>query len=200
VAIIDSAGQNIPDYASIIPAKDFQGVVLASTQYRVDSGPDWTYRKFRHRIRVGLAGRAAEELAFGVEGISNGSREDLKKASGLTGSAFLFWGFAPSMDREGQSESNLLVAGLDDDREPDKLSDPEVAHIQELSRAFLTTEYQFVRTLLTDHRSLLDTIAERLLVDPMLDQEALTALATEVLGAAHEAVAGPCAYVRSDIS
>jgi len=114
VSVIDSNGRNVPEYSSIVPFADCEGVVVDSFKYLLEAGDQMTYADMRHKVRIGLAGRAAEELEFGPERVSNGSRDDLKKVTLSAGSAFAFWGFAPSMEQEGQSGSNLSLAGIDD--------------------------------------------------------------------------------------
>jgi cell division protease FtsH len=97
VAILDSNGKNIPDYWSIVPGADFKGVVAESIAYRESLGGRTTYADFRHQIRVRLAGRAAEELAFGPENISSGACGDLESVWKRSSRAFGRWGFAPDM-------------------------------------------------------------------------------------------------------
>lgn len=175
ISVIDSNGRNVPEYSSIVPYADCEGVVVDSYKYLLEYGDQMTYADMRYKVRVGLAGRAAEELLCGPELVSNGSREDLKKVTLCAGSAFSFWGFAPAMDKEGQSGSNLAVSGINDD--PFTVS--EAAHTEALVRAFLATEYEVVMELLRTHRALLDAIAERLLADAVVGQEALEGMVRE---------------------
>src|SRR6185312_5511832 len=122
VAVIDSRGENIPEFASIRPTAQYNGVVVQSYAYGLDGGDFETYTDLRERVRISLAGRAAEELVFGPERISNGCMEDLKTATDRAGTAFALWGFAPSMEREGQSSSNLAIVDCD------TISASETAH------------------------------------------------------------------------
>lgn len=172
VAVVDSDGHNVPEYSSIVPSAHFKGVVVESYTYQLDAGDRKTYADLRQKVRINLAGRAAEELVFGPEGVSNGATEDLKKATGNAGTAFAFWGFAPSMEKEGQAGSNLLVAGMAED----EFTASEAAHIEGLVREFLAVEYRAVKEMLTAHRPLLDAIADRLMWDPIVDQDALAEL------------------------
>lgn len=156
-----------------IPTKWVSLVCQRWTQRALSLRPNrMTYADMRHKVRIGLAGRAAEELVFGPELVSHGSRDDLKRVTLSAASAFAFWGFAPSMEKERQSGSNLSLSGIDDDL----FIPSESAHTKALVREFLATEYGVVMEVLAVHRSLLDAIAERLLVDAVVDQEALEEL------------------------
>ena len=172
VAVIDSHGKNIPDYASIVPSAFFKGVVVDGYDYQSNQGDRLTYAAFRHKIRLLLAGRAAEELYLGPALVSNGSRGDLEKAACYASDGVGLLGFAPSMDQPGRSAGNLNVA-------VGKPSASHVAHVEELVRGFLATEYAAVMEILAAHRPFVDAIAERLLWDPILDQKTLAELAEE---------------------
>ena len=76
------------------------------------------------------------------------------------------------MEKPGASGSNLsIVIGTP--------SPSEFAHTEALVRGFLATEYAAVTELLRANRRLLDTITERLLWDPVIDQSKLRALCVE---------------------
>lgn len=167
IAILDSAGRNVPDYCSIVPGVGFKGVVAESTSYHQSLGDRTTYADFRHEIRISLAGRAAEELVFGAERISNGASGDLENAWKHSSSAFARWGFGPQMDQGKMSSSNLAVI-------VGKATDSESAHLESLIRQFLAVEYDAVMKSLADNRAFFDAIAERLLWDPIVDQGELT--------------------------
>ena len=170
VAVIDSRGGNVPDCASIIPSATFEGVVVESYEYHSNLGDRVTYESMRHRVRIRLAGRAAEELFVGPAQVSNGASSDLETATDHATDAFALWGFAPDMDEAGKSASNLAVR-------LGKATPSSDAHVEGLVRGFLATQYGVVLAMLERHRSFVDAIAERLLIDPMLDQGTLMELA-----------------------
>jgi len=169
IAILDSAGRNVPDYCSIVPGVGFRGIVAESIGYHQSLGDRTTYADFRHDIRISLAGRAAEELVFGPERVSNGAAGDLENAWKHSMRAFARWGFAPQMEKANASSSNLAVI-------VDNPTATESAHVEVLIRQFLGTEYEVVMKCLADNRAFLDAIAERLLWDPIVDQSELTAI------------------------
>lgn len=131
-----------------------------------------TYASMRHRVRVSLAGRGAEELVFGPEAVGHGAQEDLRKATELAGQAFARLGFAPAMGEEGQSASNLAVVG-------DEPTASEIAHVETLVRKFLATEYQIVLDMLKANRPLLDQLTGSLLEHGVLSHESIALLVSE---------------------
>ena len=166
MAILDSSGKNTPDYCSIVPGAYFKGVVAQSVSYNQSLEDRITYASFRHQIRLGLAGRAAEELAFGPENISSGASGDLESAWDRAYYAFARLGFAPGMTTAEKSSSNLAVV----------VGDPTpsaAAYVEGLIRQFLAEEYQHVLKRLAENRPFLDAIADRLMWDPIVDQSEL---------------------------
>lgn len=174
MAILDSNGENMPEYCSIVPGAYFKGVVAESISYYQSLEDCTTYATFRHQIRIGLAGRAGEELAFGPENVSSGASGDLESAWKSAHRAFARWGFAPNMTSAEMSASNISVV----------VGDPtpsEGIYLEGLIRQFLSDEYRVVLKLLADHRPLVDAIADRLMWDPIVDQGELVELSHQHL-------------------
>jgi len=176
VAVLDSGGKNIPEYSSIVPSANFKGLVVQSYQFHIELADRETYQSFRHSVRISLAGRVAEDLVFGPDLVSNGAWADLKAATSRAVRAFAHWGFSPSMGADDQAASNLAVV-------VDKPTTAQTEYVEGLVRDFLAAEYRVVKSLLSDHRTFLDAIAERLMWDPVVDQEALGQLWKEHLSA-----------------
>ena len=168
MSVLESGGKDIPDYTSILPgASGFAGVTVDSYGYNYSTkDEDYNYKKFRGYIRMLLSGRAGEELLGGAEGVTAGASNDLERVAGHAGEYFAKYGFAPTMEKAGQSESNLAVI-------VGKPSDSECAHIEKLVREFAAEEYRYVLQTLTKHCDLMDDVAARLLCDPVVDQSAL---------------------------
>lgn len=169
VAMLDSDGRNIPEFTSIVPSVSFGGIVVESCEYHCTQDEYNFYWDFRHTIRIGLAGRVAEEIQFGGEYISSSSAADLERATRYSMTAFCDWGFAPQMNTPEQSSSNLAVV-------IGKASPSEMLHIETLVREFLAREYLVVRDMLLQQRAFLDTLADKLMATPMLDQGELSKL------------------------
>ena len=114
-------------------------------------------------VRVALAGRAAEEVAYGSAQVSNGSANDLAAATRKCTWAFSAGGLAPGMDDETHSASNLAIVLGDDPL--------ALAEVRALVQRFLAQEYAHVLRALRDHRHLLDALGERLVEDRIVDQQ-----------------------------
>jgi len=166
VAAFDSDGKNIPEYASIVPSISYGGVTVESYMFHHTHDEMATYRDFRHNTRICLAGRAAEEVVFGIDGISSGASSDLEEVSRQTSKGFARWGFAPGMETSGKTATNLAVV----------IGTPtpsEYRFVEKLCRQFLEAEYAVVKQMLIDKISLLNMVTERLMEDKVLDQQEL---------------------------
>ena len=159
LTIIDSNGQQVPDYASACRSTAFGGVVVSVR----DQHKPFTYADLRHDVRVALAGRAAEEVAYGSANVSNGAANDLSVATRKCNWAFSTGGLAPGMDEAAQSGSNLAVV-LNDDV-------AAMAEVRVLVQRFLAKEYAHVLTVLRDNQHLLDALAHKLAVERVVDQQ-----------------------------
>jgi len=173
IAIISSNGENIPDYATIVPSKNFEGVVFESLSY-YDKMEEFTYSNMLIRTRVALAGRAAEELFFGSAFVSSGANSDLLSATNLCFHLFAYSGFHPNMSSQDGSSSNLAV--LSRREEVDSL---QYERISRDVRNFLKEQYKIVLETLQEHRLFVEAIADRLLWDPIVDQSEMIDLAVK---------------------
>ncbi len=166
MTVLDSGGADVPDFCSIIPTSNFQGVVVTSLSHLHDADEHSSYADFRHIVRCSLAGRAAEELLFGPENVGSGASADLQSATRGAYHAFTVCGFAPNMTSAEASRGNLAVA-----LEPPSLLERERA--MELVRSFLAAEYEHVLGVLRANQPFLSAIADRLMFDPVVDQDEL---------------------------
>jgi len=170
IAIIASEGQNIPDYATVVPSKNFLGVVFESLSY-YDKMEDFTFNNMLLKTRVCLAGRAAEDLFFGSSNVSSGANSDLAAVSRMCFSLFAYSGFHPEMMTSEIASSNLAVlnSGEVDSIQYDRIS-KEVRH-------FLHEQYHYVIQTLKQNRAFVEAVAERLLWDPVVDQSEMIDIA-----------------------
>jgi hypothetical protein len=171
IAVIASGGANIPDYASIVPARGFEGIVVESLAF-ADAQDDFTFDNLLLRTRIALAGRAGEELAFGPQRVSAGADSDLLKATRLTLNLFAHSGFHPGMERGESSAAHLAVLPRGEDIDPFRAN-----RLHRDVRTFLANQYAYVVRVLNERRTFLDAVAERLLWDPVIDQEEMSELA-----------------------
>ncbi len=172
ISVIASNGENIPDYASIVPSKNFEGVIFESLSF-YDNLDEVTYKFLLLKTRIALAGRAAEELFFGGLNISSGANSDLSSATRLCFRLFAYSGFHPKMDGQKISASNLAVLNLGD-------VDPvQYERVSKDVRNFLEEQYLYVMSTLKENRAFVEAVAQRLLWDPVVDQQEMKMLSEQ---------------------
>jgi cell division protease FtsH len=173
IAVIASGGSNVPDYASIVPAKDFEGIVRESLAYH-DAQDDFTFENLLLRVRTLLAGRAAEELGFGPRQVSSGANSDLAAATRLSYRHFAHSGFHSGMESGENSAAFLAVLPRGDKADP-----LQAGRVHREVRTFLANQYDYAMRTLTENRLFVDAVAERLLWDPVIDQGEMTEIAQQ---------------------
>jgi cell division protease FtsH len=127
------------------------------------------------RLAVGLAGRAAEELAIGQ--ITTGAENDLQSVTGLAREMVTRWGMSSrigSMFLGGEQEVFLgREVGL---AQRAGYSEETAAMIDEDVRGIINERFAFVRKLLAEHREHLERVARALLDRETLDEADLRAV------------------------
>ena len=98
IAAIASGGANILYYASIVPTKAFEGIVLESA-----------FQNMLLKTRIWLAVRAAEEFFFGHVNVSSGTNSDLAAATRMCFRLFACSAFSLGMENGQGSAANLAV-------------------------------------------------------------------------------------------
>jgi len=120
------------------------------------------------RIRVQLAGRAAEEVVFNE--ISTGAESDLQQATALARQMVAMFGMSDVVGlaycarRDGQYDSFLPGGPAQRD-----CSEETAREIDEEVKKILSNAYVEARTLLQKHRQSLDQVAHELLEREMMD-------------------------------
>lgn len=110
------------------------------------------------RIKISLAGRAAEEIVFGKDYITTGASNDIERASGDLRAFMLKYG----MDEEmGLININVLTGK--DTFENEKWL--------QISQDYMKKFYEETKNILLEHENLLRTIAERLLIKETLNEK-----------------------------
>ncbi|MGL5675506.1 MAG: ATP-dependent metallopeptidase FtsH/Yme1/Tma family protein [Cellulosilyticaceae bacterium] len=122
-----------------------------------------TKKDFLHQIQISLAGRIAEELVFGKDCITTGASNDIEKATQY---------LKDYVEKYGMDDQvgflNMRVLGMSESISSEKLLETYQQLMQML--------YEKSVTLLEEHRSQLELIAETLLKEETLDEKALDAL------------------------
>ncbi len=170
IAVIASNGDNVPDYASIVPARGFEGIVLESLAYYEDQD-EFTFQSLLLKVRIWLAGRAAEELFFGPVNVSSGANSDLAAATRMCFRMFAYSGFHPGMDSMEVSATNLAVLNWG---EVDPMQNDRVRRDV---RQFLEQQYHHVLKTLQENKPFVEAVADRLQWDPVVDQAEMTEIA-----------------------
>jgi hypothetical protein len=170
VSIKNSGGVYIPEYCSVQTLSDSNGVVMPSATQITKMNDDPGIGEMLHSIRVNLAGRAAEQVVFGVMDISvKGSRSDLINATSLAYSMFSKWGISPSFFEYQKVGSNLAVAKTDQELGSSARTDAIV-------RKFLEEQYKVVLSQIEESRHLLDVLTSRLISQSVLVKEDIEAI------------------------
>lgn len=169
IAMIDSAGDNIPDCVSILGGADFGGITVESYDYLYENRNTDTYAHWRHSARVSLAGRAAEEVIFGHEHLGVSTVEsDLSDVSAHVRSGMGAYGISLDMDL-GETATNLAAVY-------NRETQSEAAHVESLVRQYIERQYCHVRSVIRANQAVLDLIAQNLVTHQSLYQEDLAAL------------------------
>ena len=120
-----------------------------------------------------MAVRVAEHLVLGAEHVGcYGARNDLEKATNMTGSMFALYGISPNMEDSNAAAQNLIVISAG--REPTAL---DSQRIDEMVNTYLEKQYHWVYEQLQNHRQLFETIVEMLLQNPILVKDDLIEMA-----------------------
>jgi cell division protease FtsH len=128
------------------------------------------------RVRVLLAGRAAEDVVFGV--VSTGASDDLEKASQIVREMLTVYGMsdeAPNLSLVGQRGATYLGAGFD--RAPH--SEGLAGTLDTETLAILERCYEQAKAALVGERERLEELAKRLLEAEELDRATLLSLLGE---------------------
>jgi hypothetical protein len=168
VAMLEADGTTVPEYASIVPSVQYSGVMSPAAELLVSDDLATTYGELLRQTRVGLAGRAAEELLYGPAGVGPGCEGDLERVTLTADRAFSRWGFGPGMDDPVRSGANLAL--LEDD--PDKRTPAARARLERMTRTFLQEQYAATLALLAAHRPLFDELRAELERHGVLGREA----------------------------
>jgi ATP-dependent Zn protease len=141
-------------YISIVPRADGTlGFVATSPK---EGRVSMTAKSGRHRLEMLLAGRAAEETAFGKEGVTGGCASDLAAATRLA----LSMRSSMGLGAKGRLAVFESKEGFDDEIE-----------------LMLQEAYASARAKLAEHRGLLDALARELLEHSEISGSRFAALA-----------------------
>jgi cell division protease FtsH len=124
-----------------------------------------------------FGGRVAEEMTLGKEGITTGASNDIQRATEIARNMVTKWGLSdamgPLMYDEGGEEVFLGRTAA----QPSKaMSDETALSIDKEVRSIVDECYEKARSLLEEHRSKMDMMAEALMQYETIDSEQIDAI------------------------
>lgn len=165
VSHLDSSTMVAPTLCTAIRSRDCDGRMVVSFEAPESRGDDLSIANIRHKIRMLLAGRAAEHLVLGVDDTSaTGAGSDLDKATGLAFQMFAEWGIALETDTVASQAANLVT--VTNGGNPS--DDPRIVG---MARQCLQAEFLKTTEILRKHRTYLDRIVQALCQQDVLLQE-----------------------------
>lgn len=168
VNITGSDFRSVPDMVTVVPGNGTAGVAVESYHHNYEKrGGNLTFSEVCHRIRVSLAGRAAEELEYGIEGCSAyASQNDLENASSMAVHLIMQNGFPSDYEQSEAAGSNLFSV-------PDGSELGETKYYDVQLRCFLEKLYEQTKALLKENRPLFELVRRELLKERYLMREDL---------------------------
>ncbi len=143
---------------SIIP----RGMAAGYTLTRPESDDnDMTVNKLNDFICMALGGRVAEELV--IHDVSAGASNDIKRVTQMARKMVTEWGMSDKIGPICYGSDGPVFLGRDFE-ERNSYSEQTAASIDGEVRAIVEKQYMRARTLLKDHRAILDNMA-RVLVE-----------------------------------
>ena len=136
-----------PVHTTIVSRGSFGGYVYTADEEKTC----YTKKELLNKICMALAGRAAECLEYGEDGINTGAASDIKQASSLVRSMLFDYGM----------DGGLLYF------EREKENDSFIKRAQEI----LSQQYEASKTILTENREKLLSLADALVSKNSLSQE-----------------------------
>ncbi len=133
-----------------------------------------------NQLSVLLAGRSAEEIAFGE--ISTGAQNDLMRATEIARAMVTEFGMSDRMgaiNYDGGKRPMFLDIPMPRERGP--FSEETAQQIDDEVRRIMTDAHEQARRVLRERRDELDTLSERLLVKEVIEGDELR----ELLGESH---------------
>ncbi|MDQ8154693.1 MAG: ATP-dependent zinc metalloprotease FtsH, partial [Gemmatimonadota bacterium] len=121
------------------------------------------------RLVMAYGGRVAEEMVFGRQRVTTGAASDIQMATGLARRCVTQWGLSDKIGPilVGDNEQELFLGAQIMSRR--EVSERTAQLVDEEVGRIIHESYERARTVLTEHRGLLDSLANAL-----LDRETLT--------------------------
>src|SRR4030081_3404045 len=138
-------------------------------------------------VAAAMGGRVAEEIVFGD--VTSGAENDIQKGTHIARRMVTQWGMSEKLGTVTMGHKEELVFLGRDLGEQRNYSEEEAAVIDEEIKGFVSEAYEKAKRILTEQRSKMDAVVERLKVEETLDAAQLDEiLASPQAGSAAQVV------------
>ncbi|MEO0430307.1 MAG: ATP-dependent zinc metalloprotease FtsH [Cyanobacteria bacterium J06656_5] len=168
VTIIPRSG-GIGGFASYLPKED-----------RVDDGLI-SYAELIDRITMALGGRAAEEIVFGSDEVTQGAANDIQQVTNIARQMITRFGMSELGAFAMEAPSSAVFLGRSDLMQRSEYSEEMAAKIDNRVREIAMTAYNQARSMLKNNRSLLDRLVDRLVERETIDGEEFRGIVSEYI-------------------
>ncbi|MCP4925437.1 MAG: ATP-dependent zinc metalloprotease FtsH [Gammaproteobacteria bacterium] len=168
-------GLTVPDHdpvykVSIIP----RGRALGITMFLPEQDRySYSKRRLNSQISSLFGGRIAEEMVFGADAVTTGASNDIERATEIARNMVTKWGLSDQLGPQTYSEDEGEVFLGRSVTQHKQVSD-ETAHMidQEISHV-IDENYQRALQILTEHRDILELMADALMRYETIDESQL---------------------------
>ncbi|MGI5173702.1 ATP-dependent metallopeptidase FtsH/Yme1/Tma family protein [Treponema sp. OMZ 840] len=150
-----------------------------------------TEKQLLAEIDVLLGGRAAEQVAFGV--VSTGASNDLMRAADIARSMIADYGMSSKFKNVALSKRGAGYLGHSDPQLVREYAESTQQYIDEEIARIIDTRYEVIVAMLTEKKTLLEYIANRLLEKETIEQQEFD----DIIKAENELVAKTAAAKKS---
>ena len=142
----------------------------------------WTHAQFDDKLAVSLAGRAAEEVAFGE--VTTGAQNDLEQATNLARKMVTEYGMSAKLGPRTFGRREELVFLGREITEQRNYSEKIAEDIDEEVHILIQQAYETANKILSENKERLKHVAERLIVSETIEEKEFETLFIEPLPSA----------------
>jgi cell division protease FtsH len=163
-------GLSVPEHdpvykVSIIP----RGRALGVTMFLPDQDRySHSKRRLESQLSSLFGGRIAEELIFGIEGVTTGASNDIMRSTEIARKMVTTWGLSPLGPLTFGDEQEEVFLGRAMNK-PKEMSDKTAQQIDDEVRAIIDRNYQRAKKILLDKMETLHLMAESLIKYETID-------------------------------
>lgn len=168
VTIIPRSG-GVGGFASYLPKED-----------RVDDGLI-SYAELIDRITMALGGRAAENVVFGPDEVTQGAANDIQQVTNIARQMITRFGMSELGSFAMESPSSAIFLGRSDLMQRSEYSEEMAAKIDRRVREIAVTAYEKASSMLKSNRSLLDRLVDRLVEKETIDGDEFRGIVSEYI-------------------